>query len=279
MSEKILNINDVEICAEEFGNRENPAILLIMGATASMIWWNAEFCLRLADKGRYVIRFDNRDVGRSTVYEPGKTHYSVEDLADDAIGVLDTYGIEQAHIVGMSLGGMIAQILALRYSQRILTITMIASSVFADRPELPLIDERILAFHAKAETVDWSDEQATADYMVEGWRLLNGSKHNFDEKRAYQLANTEIKRAKNLLSMFNHALLQGGEFYYDKIKEINIPALVIHGTEDPVLPYEHGIALTNEIPGANLLTLDGAGHEIHSADWDVIINAIIKHTD
>jgi pimeloyl-ACP methyl ester carboxylesterase len=281
MSEKIIRINEIDICAESFGNSKNPAVLLIMGATCSMVYWDEEFCQRLADTGRYVIRYDNRDVGRSIAYEPGNSQYTVVDMADDAVGVLDAYSIDQAHIVGMSLGGMIAQIIAIKHPQRVLTITLMMSSIFgsddSDR-DLPPMDERILAFHAKGAKLNWSDEESVANYLVSGSGLLSGSKHKFDEKRAYKQVRQEIKRANNLLSMFNHALLKGDASYEGRLKGINVPALVIHGTEDTVLPYEHGQALANEIPNASLLTLEGTGHEVHFDDWDHIINAISNHT-
>jgi pimeloyl-ACP methyl ester carboxylesterase len=281
MSEKIIRINEIDICAESFGNPKNPAVLLIMGATCSMVFWDEEFCQRLADTGRYVIRHDNRDVGRSIAYEPGTSHYTVVDMADDAVGVLDAYSIDQAHIVGMSLGGMIAQIIALKHPQRVLTITLMMSSIYgsddSDR-DLPPMDERILAYHANGATLNWSDEESIANYLVSGSGLLSGSKHKFDEKRAYKQVRKEIKRANNLLSMFNHALLKGDASYEGRLKGINVPALVIHGTEDTVLPYEHGLALAKEIPNASLLTLEGTGHEVHFDDWDHIINAISNHT-
>lgn len=276
--EKIIRVNDAEICTEAFGNPERPAILLIMGASASMVWWDEEFCRQLADEGRFVIRYDNRDVGRSTVYAPGKPQYTIEDMADDAVGVLDAYGVEKAHLVGMSLGGMIAQVTALRDPRRVLTVTLMMSSVWDDIPDLPPIDKKILDYHAAGAAVDWSDRQSATRYMAEGWRLLNGSQHEFDESRAYKLARTEFDRARSLPSMFNHAFLTGGESYYGKAKEIELPALIIHGTEDPVLPYEHGQALASAIPNAAMLTLEGAGHEIHRAEWDRIIGAIIEHT-
>jgi pimeloyl-ACP methyl ester carboxylesterase len=279
MSETINNINGIEVCSESFGNPKDPAVLLIMGAMASMIWWDEEFCRQLADKGRYVIRFDNRDVGRSTAYEPGKPLYSIDDMVADAVGVLDVKGIEHAHLVGMSLGGMIAELIALRNPPRVLTLTLMMSSIFGPyNDDLPPIDQKILDYHASGGNVNWKDEQTAANYMAEGWRLLAGSKHHFDKKRALKLATSEAQRANNLTSMFNHALLKGGDSYYGRVQEIDAPTLVIHGTEDPVLPYEHGIALTNEIPNATLLSLEGTGHEIPYGEWDVIIQAIVNHT-
>jgi pimeloyl-ACP methyl ester carboxylesterase len=279
MNEEIRKINGVEICTESFGSADQPSILLIMGAMASMVWWDREFCLRLAQKGRFVIRFDNRDVGRSIWYPPGETHYSLHDLADDAVGVLDSFGIAKAHFVGMSLGGMIAQIVALKYQNRVSSITAIASSIFADRPDLPPIEDDILAYHASAATVVWEDEKSVRDYLVGGWRLLSGSRHAFDEEQATALANEEIRRSNNLPSMFNHARLAGGEELYGKAAGLRIPVLVIHGTEDPVLPYPHGKALADAIPGAKLVTLEGAGHELHRNDWDLVISEILAHTE
>ncbi|WP_289138972.1 alpha/beta fold hydrolase [uncultured Brevibacillus sp.] len=281
MREQIQKINGIDICSEAFGNPADPAVLLIMGATCSMVYWDEEFCQRLADTGKYVIRFDNRDVGRSVTYEPGTSNYRVADMANDAVGLLDAYGIAKAHIVGMSLGGMIAQVIAIKHPQRMLTMTLIASSFFGSEDNtrnLPPMDERILAFHEKAGTLDWFDHDAVASYMVEGSRLLCGSKRKFDEERVYKQVTTEIKRANQLLSMFNHALLTGDDFYEGKINEILVPTLVIHGTDDTILPYAHGLALAEELPNATLHTLEGTGHEIHSDDWDQIIAAISTHT-
>jgi len=278
MGEEVRQINGVEICTESFGSLSDPCILLIMGASASMVWWDKEFCVRLAEKGRFVIRFDNRDVGRSTCYPPGEIHYSIHDLVDDAVAVLDSYGVEKAHFVGMSLGGMIAQVAALKYPDRVLSITAIASGVFADRPDLPPIDEKIMAYHARASEVDWENDRSVEQYLVGGWKLLNGSRHAFDEEQAKLLAGEEMRRANSLISMFNHARLGGGEELYGKVNNLSIPALVIHGTEDPVLPYPHAKALADAIPRARLVTLEGAGHEIHKNDWDLMISEISAHT-
>lgn len=140
------------------------------------------------------------------------------------------------------------------------------------------MDERILAYHAKGAALDWSNEEAVADYLVSGSRLLCGSKHALDEERSYKQVRAEIKRANNLLSMFNHALLQEDQSYVVKVEEIRVPALVIHGTEDTILPYPHGVALARALKDATLLTLEGTGHEVHPDDWDAIIAAIAKHT-
>ena len=146
------------------------------------------------------------------------------------------------------MGGMIAQIVALRNPQRVLSITLIASSIFGsedNKRNLPPIDEKILTYHANGAKLNWSDEESVANYLVTGSVLLCGSKHKFDEKRAYKQVEKEIKRANNLLSMFNHSLLKGDDSYEGKLKEINIPTLVIHGTEDTPLNLENTNTLEN----------------------------------
>ncbi|NLT68090.1 MAG: alpha/beta hydrolase [Acidobacteria bacterium] len=278
MSEKTTRINGVDICSESFGLPEHPCILLIMGAMASMIWWDSEFCSRLASRNRFVIRYDNRDVGRSTCSPPGETLYTMHDLTDDAIGVLDSYGILKAHFVGLSLGGMIAQIAALKYPGRVLSVTAISSGVFDDRPDLPGTDPKILSYHSRAAQLDWNNREMVLEYMIGGWELLNGSRHPFDYQQARRLSEAEISRANSLKSMFNHALLAGAEELYGTIGRVSQPFLVIHGTEDPVLPYAHGKALAEAVQNSRLLTLEGAGHELHRNDWDTVIEAIVEHT-
>ncbi|ADM70094.1 Rhodomycin D methylesterase DauP [Paenibacillus polymyxa E681] len=241
-----------------------------------MVWWEQEFCQRLAETGRFVIRYDNRDVGRSTTYEPGQPDYTFEDMADDAIRVLDAYKIEQAHIVGMSMGGMLAQMIALRHPVRVLTITLLATSNFA--PDLPPMEEKVMDYFSNMGAIDWTNEQSVVDFVIGRSRILVGSKHALDEKKVYKLAKEEWKRSNNIASMNNHAMLSGGESYLARTGEITVPALVIHSTEDPIIPYEHGINLANEIPGAVLLTLEDAGHELHYDDWDLIIDSISNHT-
>ncbi|MDR0140280.1 alpha/beta hydrolase [Metabacillus idriensis] len=276
MNEKLLIINQVEIYTESFGNPGDPAILLIMGAMSSLDWWDVEFCQRLAEEGRFVIRYDHRDLGRSTVYEPGTSHYTITDLADDAIGILDAYSIEKAHITGMSLGGMIGQIIAVKNPERVRTLTIIASSVFGtEQAELPQMDQRILDYHAKSASIDWSNRESSISYLAEGWKVLSGVK-SFEKERMYLLAEREYSRAKQIQSRFNYVLLGGGEDYLDRMGEIDVPSVIIHGTDDPALPLEHGLALAKAIPHAEMVTLEGTGHEIHTEDWGNIIESVIK---
>ncbi|RAT97024.1 alpha/beta fold hydrolase [Brevibacillus sp. Leaf182] len=276
MAEQILKVNGVEICAESFGKPTDPAILLIMGAQMSMLWWEEEFCQRIADAGRFVIRFDNRDVGRSTTYEVGQPGYTFEDMADDAVHVLDAFGVQQAHFVGMSMGGMLTQMIALRHPERVQTITLHATSNFA--PGLPPIDEKLMEFFSKMGEINWEDEQEVLAAAVASSKVLIGSKHPFDEARVRELAQIDIARSNHYASRNNHAFVTASEPYLLRTAEIAVPALVIHGTEDLLIPFAHALHLANTIPGAVLLTLEGTGHELPHGDWDVVIEAILKHT-
>jgi len=279
MEIKQIKANGVDLYTENFGDPSDPTMLLIMGAMASAVWWPEDFCRQLADRGRYVIRYDHRDTGRSVSYAPGQIEYSVEDLADDAVGVLNAYGIDLAHLVGMSLGGFLSQLMALKYPDRVLTLTLIASGRLGpDDPDIPPMDPRIPAYHAQAGAVDWSDREAVVEYGVGAWRLLAGTAHPFDEATIRALAAQDFERTSNLLTSMNHALLSGGERWFDRLDEVRVPALIIHGTEDPVLPYAHGVALAEALPQATLLTLKGTGHELHRNDWCTIIDAIERHT-
>lgn len=276
MTEQLFRVNNVELCCESFGNPADPAILLIMGAQASLVWWEEEFCRRLAAEGRFVIRYDNRDVGRSTVYEPGHPAYVFEDMVDDAAGILDVYGIERAHVAGMSMGGMLTQMMALRHPDRVRTVTLIATSNFA--PELPPMEEKVAQFFANAASVDWSDKSAVTEFSAQKWRVLAGSKHPLDEPRIRALVEKELERSRSMASMTNHAILSGDFSYLARTAEISVPALIIHGTEDPIIPYAHGLSLAEKLPWARLLPLNRSGHELHPQEWDNVISAMAEHT-
>lgn len=275
MSERLIQIDGIELCAESFGQPADPAVLLVMGAQSSMVWWQEDFCRRLAEAGRFVIRYDNRDTGRSTVYEPGQPGYTFVDMADDAIRVLDAYGIGQAHFVGISMGGMLTQMAALRHPGRVRSVTLLSSSNFA--PDLPPMEQKVVDYFSNAGEIDWTDKEAVLAFNVGKWDVLAGSKNPFDDN-IRRLSEQEWDRARNPASMNNHGLVTGGFEYLARTAEIAAPALVIHGTEDPIIPYEHGVHLAEAIPGAELLKLEGVGHELHPNDWDAILGAIVRHT-
>src|SRR3954469_15823095 len=155
--ERMIEANGVELCTEPFGDPGDPPILLVMGLGASMLWWDEGFCQMLAEGGRFVIRYDHRDTGRSITYEPGRPEYTGDDLVADAAGVLDAFGIAAAHVVGVSAGGAFAQGLTLGSPDRVRTLVLISPSpaVPVDR-ELPAWTEAFGSFVSSAQ-VDWSD--------------------------------------------------------------------------------------------------------------------------
>jgi pimeloyl-ACP methyl ester carboxylesterase len=275
----MITLGDVTLYTEEFGATADPAILLIMGAMASGVWWPEDFCRQLAGRGRRVIRYDHRDTGQSTTYPSGEVAYRVEDLADDAVRVLDAYGIGQAHLVGMSLGGYLAQLIGLKYEERVRTLTLIASEALeAVDPQIPGIDPALLAYHAAAGGLDWRDREAVIEYQVGAWRLLSGSAHPFDEADIRALAAVDFDRSPTPTSAFNHAALSEPAGWLGRLSQLRSPVLVIHGTEDRVVPYGHALTITARVPAATLLSLRGTGHELHRDDWPVILNAIEQHT-
>jgi pimeloyl-ACP methyl ester carboxylesterase len=279
MTSREITVNDVTLFSERFGEPADPAILLIMGAMASGVWWPEDFCRQLAGRGRHVIRYDHRDTGKSISYAHGHLAYGVEDLADDAMRVLDAYGIQRAHLVGMSLGGYLAQLIGLKYEERVVTLTLIASEALeAADPEIAGIDPAVLAYHAAAGGLDWRDRAAVLDYQVGAWRLLSGSAHPFAESEIRALATADYDRTPNPTSVFNHAALSEPVGWLGRLSRLRSPVLVIHGTEDRVVPYAHALTIKARVPTATLLTLHGTGHELHRADWPSILTAIEEHT-
>ena len=181
MAERMIEANGVELCTESFGDPADPPILLVMGIGGSMLWWEEGFCRMLAEGGRFVIRYDHRDTGRSVTYEPGRPEYTGADLIADAVGMLDAYGIPAAHVVGVSAGGAFAQLLALDYPDRVLSLVLISTSPATPGERgLPSATERYQRFVASAN-VDWSDETSVIEYLVGYARVLAGGVRPFDE--------------------------------------------------------------------------------------------------
>ncbi|TGQ57492.1 alpha/beta hydrolase [Mesorhizobium sp. M1C.F.Ca.ET.193.01.1.1] len=267
-----------EIVSETFGNPADPAILLIMGAMASMLWWPEAFCRRLAGRGgRFVIRYDNRDTGLSTKYTPGEPPYTFEDMVEDAVRVLDDHGVAKAHVVGMSMGGMIAQIVALKHPERVNALTVISSSPLGvDTSGLPGTSETYREHSAQGAAVDWSNREQVLGFMVKDARALGSTRHPFDEARTRAMIEMDYDRSGGLASATNHFLLKG-EGPKRTVRDVTVPLLVIHGTTDPIFPIEHGEALAGAVPGARLVRVEGGGHELHRDDWRQIIEAVATH--
>jgi pimeloyl-ACP methyl ester carboxylesterase len=256
----------MHIASETFGDPADPPVLLIMGMGASMLWWDDGFCRSLAAGGRFVIRYDHRDTGRSTTCPPGRPGYTGDDLVADAARVLDDYGIVRAHVVGVSMGGALAQLVALDFPDRVASLVLMSTSPAGAAPDLPPPTDAYRAFAADTPT----------DLVAEV-RVLAGDRP-FDEERVRDLIARDEARAINPESAGNHALVEGGAPWRHRLGEIAVPTLVIHGSADPMFPLGHGRALADEIRGARLLILDGAGHVLHPADHDAVAAAILDHT-
>jgi len=277
-TQKTVHHGGIDLATEAFGNPGDPAILMIMGATASMLWWPGEFCEALAAAGRFVIRYDNRDTGRSTTHPPGEPAYAMDDMAADAVAILDGYGIARAHLVGMSLGGMIAQLVAIAHPERVATLTAISSGRFdEDDPNLPEMDPRLIEHFGTMPDLDWSDRAAVVAFQVERSRISAGASAAFDTARETRLAEREYDRAINPQSAMNHSMLGGGEAYRGRLGEIRAPLLVIHGRQDPILSFQHGRRLAEAVPGARMVALEG-GHELNPRAWPRIVREIAAHT-
>jgi pimeloyl-ACP methyl ester carboxylesterase len=273
-----MDVNGVDLCVETLGNPADPPILLIHGSGASLDWWEDEFCDRLKAGGRFVIRYDHRDTGQSVAYEPGKPGYSGDDLIADAAAIIEAVAGGRAHVVGISMGGALAQVLALDHPDRVASLTLIATSGGAGDDDLPGIDDR-LAEAFSMPVPDLDDRPALLDYLTELSRAHAGTTRPFDGAGTRALWERALDRARNPASMLtNHDHLEGGGSWRRRLPEINVPTLVVHGTEDPLFPHPHGEALAREIPGAELLTVDHMGHELPAYTWDQVVPAIVNRS-
>jgi pimeloyl-ACP methyl ester carboxylesterase len=249
-----------------------------------MDWWDDELCRRLAAAGRHVVRYDHRDTGQSSASPAGAPDYTGADLTHDAVALLDALGIAQAHLVGISAGGGIAQEVALTHPGRVLTLTLMSTSPVGpgapDRPDLPPPAERARAWFADPPPdPDWHDRDAVIDHIVAGEAAFAGSLPA-DEAALRALAARVVDRTRDIhAAMTNHWILDGGDSPGRPVTDIAAPTLVVHGTEDPLFPPGHGEALAREIPDAHLLALEGMGHQVPPPElWDVFVAAVAEHT-
>jgi pimeloyl-ACP methyl ester carboxylesterase len=278
--ERIVEANGVALCVETFGDPADPALLLIAGAAMSMDWWDESFCARLAAGPRYVIRYDHRDTGRSVSYEAGAPPYSGAHLTDDAAGVVHALGLTRAHVVGVSMGGGIAQELALFHPDLVASLTLMSTSPVAKTSrELPPPSDELRALFANPPPEpDWSDRPAVIEYLVEGERPYAGI--FFDEGRSRELAARVVDRTVDIAASVSNHLLVDDEEPAPPLDRITAPTLVVHGTADPAFPPAHGEALAEEIPGARLLLVEGMGHEVPPpAVWDLVVPAILERSE
>ena len=262
--------NGIELEYDDFGSSSDPPLLLIMGFSAQMIAWDEAFCQQLADEGFHVIRFDNRDVGLSSrVPEPA---YTLDDMADDAAGLLDHLGIPAAHIVGASMGGMIAQLFAIRHPQKTLSLCSIMSTtgnaeVGAPTPE---------AISALLQPRPTTKEEAIERGEQVG-RII-GSKTLFDAERARANAARAFDRANDPDGILRQMqAIQAQTAREADLAGVKVPTLVIHGKHDPLVTLSGGEATAKAVPGAQLLVLDEMAHDLPEPLWPEIVGAITKN--
>jgi pimeloyl-ACP methyl ester carboxylesterase len=283
--------NGISIEYDSFGEQDSAPILLIAGLGVQLIGWTEPFCKILASKGFWVIRFDNRDVGLSTHFadapvpvfanvaralargERPEIPYTLHDMASDAVGLLDALGIEQAHIVGRSMGGMIGQIVASEYSGRTLSLTSIMSS--SGNPELPPSTPEAMAVLTHRPPHPSQNEQAFLDHSVRGARVLSSPGFPFDEaaKRAQVLAAANRAYDPAGFGRQIAAVVANGD-RRALLKKITVPTLVVHGTADPLIPLRAGEDTAANVPGAQLKVLEGMGHDIPPDLYEPIAQAI-----
>jgi pimeloyl-ACP methyl ester carboxylesterase len=285
--------NNILIEYDTFGNPSSPSILLIIGLGGQSIYWDEAFCRRLTEKGLHVIRFDNRDAGLSTKFDAagvpdvmdviGKVvsgrkvtpPYTIEDMAADAVGLLDALNIEKAHICGMSMGGMIAQALAIRHPQRTLSLTSIYSTT--GNPRLPQPKPEVMRLLL---TPPPQEREPFIQFNLTLFRALTGPRFGLDEEwvrnlmgRAYDRAYYPQGTIRQLVSVLTQANRQPA------LKALKVPTLVIHGDADPLVPVEAGKETAAAVPEAELKLVKGMGHDLpHGEAWAQIARDIIVHT-
>ena len=281
--ERIIEANGVSLCADTAGDPADPAILLIGGMGASMDWWEEEFCQRLVSSqgqgGRFVIRYDHRDTGRSVSYPAGAPGYTGADLAADAVGVLDAFGRRSAQLAGISMGGALAQQVALAHPDLVDALVLISTSpAVPSGSELPPMSEELRDWvAAKVPLPDWAERAAVIDYLTGYERHLEAAEY-FDEAHVRALVGRIVDRSTDMAaSVMNHALAEEGELARGRLGEIAAPTLVIHGTADPLFPFGHAEALARGIPRAELMSLEGVGHQMPPRPcWTSVIAAMLR---
>ncbi len=280
--------NGIEIAYETFGAPEGRPLLLIMGLAAQMILWDDHFCAALASRGHRVIRFDNRDVGLSSKLEEAgmpdaaaamqaallgervDAPYTLRDMAADAVGLLDALGIAAAHVVGASMGGMIAQAMAIAHPARVLSLTSIMSST-GDRSLPPARPAAAAVLLLPVVT----GRAANVERAVQVFRTIGSPGFPFDEERVRRRAARSYDRCFNPVGLARQlvAIMASGS-RKEALKSVAVPTLVIHGADDPLVPLAGGLDTAESIPGAELLIVEGMGHDLPRGAWPRIVDAI-----
>ncbi|WP_336516565.1 alpha/beta hydrolase [Pollutibacter soli] len=276
----------IDIAYERFGDPSYPALLLIMGAGAQMISWPDEFCKMLVNQGFQVIRFDSRDTGLTTHFSDTvipdfaavmagdytTVSYTLSDMAADTIGLMDGLGIESFHLIGASMGGMIAQTIAIEYPFKILSLTSIMSTTGSNSVGQP--DYAILGSLGAPPS---DDRQKFIEWKIKSLKAVGSPGFPFDEESAIKNAGIGWDRDHDPLGMTRQAVavLKSGD-RTDQLRKLRLPALVIHGTSDKMIDVSGGIATANSIPGAKLVLFEGMGHSLPQPLWEKMTDLISR---
>jgi pimeloyl-ACP methyl ester carboxylesterase len=278
--------NGIDIEYEEFGDPKATPLLLVMGLGAQMISWDDAFCEQLAARGFRVIRFDNRDSGLSTRMEAAgppdlasalngdpRPAYTLDDMAADAVGLLDALGIEAAHIVGASMGGFISQLIAINHPGRTLSVTSIMSGPSRNEGGVPPTPEAAAILFAKPPAT----REESIEMSLTGRRAWVGSSDPFDEAferakvmRSVQRAYYPVGTGRQLLAVL------AAEPRLERLHGVRVPTLVIHGQDDILVPIENGRMVAAAVPGARMLELEGMGHDLPRRVWPQVIDAVVE---
>jgi pimeloyl-ACP methyl ester carboxylesterase len=285
--EQFATVGEIELCYETFGDRTDPALLLIMGLGTQMIAWRDEFCAGLAARGFFVVRFDNRDVGRSTRLDHlpvptlgqllrrdrGAASYTLEDMALDAVGLLDHLEIERAHVVGASMGAMIAQTVAAHHADRVLSLVSIMGSTGSRWSGQPTLRTAKVLL-----SVPPADRGGFVDHMVKTFSIIGSPGFERDEAELREFAQTTFDRGRNPAAGGRHlaAILALGD-RTPALRHITAPSLVIHGSADTLVRPSGGRSTAKAIAGARLLEIEGMGHDLPRGAWPEITDAIVDN--
>ena len=286
--ESVQNVgpSKIRMVYQRFGNPAFTPVFLIMGAGAQMINWPEGFCLKLAGHDLHPIRFDNRDAGLSTHFSDAPVPdfaaiqsgdfstvaYTLSDMAADTVGLMDALGYDSVHLVGASMGGMIAQTVAIEYPHRVRSLTSIMSTT--GDPSVGQPDYSVLA---NLGSPPYDDRQAYIDWQIKSRKALGSPKYPLDEKVTAEIAGIAWDRNHDPLGMMRQAVavIKSGD-RTEKLRSMKIPTLVIHGENDKMIDISGGRAVAAAIPGAELATFEGMGHELPKPLWSVFAAEIAK---
>jgi pimeloyl-ACP methyl ester carboxylesterase len=281
--------NGIELEYETFGDPSNPAILLIMGLGIQLLGWHEVFCNMLVERGFFVIRYDNRDVGLSSKIEDGpepdlmrllagdtsSASYTLDDMADDAAGLLDALGIEKAHLVGISMGGMIGQTLAIRHPDRVLSLTSIMSTTGGQAVGQPRQDVMMALITPAPE-----DREAFVDYQANLFRLIGSPDYPMPDDQLREIIGQSYDRMHyppGFLRQLTGIMASGDRTA--ALASVDVPTLVIHGEVDPLIQVDGGEATAKAIPGAKLVTIAGMGHDFPPQLWQRFVDEIVANAE